>query len=930
MRLADPLPPRPARARARLSAILTCLASGRPAVVTVGGPPGSGQHALLRWAAASALHRGIPVRTLGPGAASTTMPPDDTAEPGRMPTATQDGPVLYVAENVRATDQDTARRLAELAEEVHALPVALMMSFDGSPAALPPVLATALAGPAAPLRTDVVLPPLDAPAAAALVEQVCGTPGDEPFVTAATRLTRGNPAVLEEALRRLVQGGRAPHATALPEFTAAAEAALADHVARVLDRLPAGHAAALRALAAAGALGLPAVCRLAGLPADDETAVRAVLEGTGLTTPALQPPGLDAAVRTHVLACTPAAERTALHVRAAELAHTTGAGAETVAALLLDTPPLAHPWVLPALRGGLAAARRAGDHPRTAALLARMLAEPLPPAEHGEVTLHLAAVEAVTAPTAGDRRLARLLHDTDTHGTGTQGTGTQDAGTHGTGTHETGTQDADTQDAGTQGTGTEETSAEETGAPLPLRAADLALARGGTDLVREAVADARATARGARRDGLLALLWAEAAGDGDDAAGGEPLPPQPRGAAQAAVRAWHLAADGTDRATALRLARTRPAPADDTGALLLPRLAACRALVLADELDEAESALDALLARTRRHHLPAGTARVLAARAELHLRRGRLADAEGDIAECERALPPGSRHAGAAAHPMALRILVDLENGHRSRARALAAAPAPPGPRTGTPWAYLLFARALEAAADARIPEAAELFEETGRHLVRRRAGNPALLPWRSLAARAHQTLGDPARARALVTEELQLARKWGAPTAVAWAELHTGRLAKTDRTARMRQAVAALRESPAGLAHAWALADLAALELRGPGEDWHTTAPWASELSALITAHPCSRLAATVRELTEAQRTPAPRATARLREWTSLTQAELHTATLAGRGHGNRHIAELLAVSRRTVELRLSSVYRKLGITGRTELCALVRGMGE
>ncbi|OMI34796.1 LuxR C-terminal-related transcriptional regulator, partial [Streptomyces sparsogenes] len=51
-------------------------------------------------------------------------------------------------------------------------------------------------------------------------------------------------------------------------------------------------------------------------------------------------------------------------------------------------------------------------------------------------------------------------------------------------------------------------------------------------------------------------------------------------------------------------------------------------------------------------------------------------------------------------------------------------------------------------------------------------------------------------------------------------------------------------------------------------------------------------------------------------------------TATLAGRGHGNRDIADKLSVTTRTVELRLSAAYRKLRISGRAELRALVRSM--
>src|SRR5262249_40732718 len=53
------------------------------------------------------------------------------------------------------------------------------------------------------------------------------------------------------------------------------------------------------------------------------------------------------------------------------------------------------------------------------------------------------------------------------------------------------------------------------------------------------------------------------------------------------------------------------------------------------------------------------------------------------------------------------------------------------------------------------------------------------------------------------------------------------------------------------------------------------------------------------------------------------LTGAERRVAALAGDGLTNRQVAESLFVTVRTVELHLSTVYRKLGIAGRAELPA-------
>ncbi|MYZ40660.1 MULTISPECIES: LuxR C-terminal-related transcriptional regulator, partial [unclassified Streptomyces] len=94
-------------------------------------------------------------------------------------------------------------------------------------------------------------------------------------------------------------------------------------------------------------------------------------------------------------------------------------------------------------------------------------------------------------------------------------------------------------------------------------------------------------------------------------------------------------------------------------------------------------------------------------------------------------------------------------------------------------------------------------------------------------------------------------------------------------------------------------------------------------------TAYPSSRIAVSARRFAERLEEPAgPSPSTLPREWTTLSKVEQRTATFAGRGLGNREIAELLSVSRRTVELRLSNTYRKLRITGREELCELVRTM--
>lgn len=56
---------------------------------------------------------------------------------------------------------------------------------------------------------------------------------------------------------------------------------------------------------------------------------------------------------------------------------------------------------------------------------------------------------------------------------------------------------------------------------------------------------------------------------------------------------------------------------------------------------------------------------------------------------------------------------------------------------------------------------------------------------------------------------------------------------------------------------------------------------------------------------------------------WTLLTPREREVVVLAGRGYSNDEIAELLVVSSATVKTHLGSIYRKLGVSGRSAAAA-------
>jgi DNA-binding CsgD family transcriptional regulator len=54
-----------------------------------------------------------------------------------------------------------------------------------------------------------------------------------------------------------------------------------------------------------------------------------------------------------------------------------------------------------------------------------------------------------------------------------------------------------------------------------------------------------------------------------------------------------------------------------------------------------------------------------------------------------------------------------------------------------------------------------------------------------------------------------------------------------------------------------------------------------------------------------------------------SLTPSERRVAEMAAEGPTNREIAQALFVTQRTVEVHLTSIYRKLGISSRSQLAS-------
>lgn len=234
--------------------------------------------------------------------------------------------------------------------------------------------------------------------------------------------------------------------------------------------------------------------------------------------------------------------------------------------------------------------------------------------------------------------------------------------------------------------------------------------------------------------------------------------------------------------------------------------------------------------------------------------------------------------------------------------------------------------RSGAASAAGDLPLALECLLDAGRHLDHLGWRNPALFPWRGRAALLAARLGEVGTARDLAETELSLATSWGAPAALGRALRVCAELAEgPERLRLLRSASAVLAGSEDG-----AEADRVAVALEHCPD---TVARSTAAGGGPVPRRPVPRPVLAPRPATGA---PAASAEAPLgaavaaRAGSSramgtgadrLTAGEQEAVAMVRAGASNQQIAQQLRVSRRAVEKRLTSAYRKLGIGGRGDL---------
>jgi DNA-binding CsgD family transcriptional regulator len=199
---------------------------------------------------------------------------------------------------------------------------------------------------------------------------------------------------------------------------------------------------------------------------------------------------------------------------------------------------------------------------------------------------------------------------------------------------------------------------------------------------------------------------------------------------------------------------------------------------------------------------------------------------------------------------------------------------------------------------------------------------NPAVSAWRSAAALSLAELGCHGDARSLAADEVRRAQSFGAPRAIGIA-LRAQALVgpREERQGGLEAAHDVLASSPARLEHARVLLDLGAT-LRAAGQ---RTAARKPLLEALALATRCDAKALERRARTELAAIGVRPRTTDHTGVGSLTPSERRVAELAAAGGSNREIAQTLFVTEKTVETHLGRAFRKLDISSRRKLPAVL-----
>ena len=797
-------------------------------------------------------------------------------------------PLLLAVDDLQWCDLPSLRWLAYLLPRMEELPVLAVVGLRPIERGEDQALVGQIASD--PLATVVRPAPLTVEGSGRLVRETLSVDADDAFCSACQELTDGNPLLLRELLHTIADESLTPSELNVSRLRELAARAGSRTVSLRLARLS---PEATMLASAVAVLGDDADPRQAAALAELDHQVASKMAVALARVEVLRPQApfgfVHPLIRAAVYEALTPVEREHAHARAADLLADAGVEPERVAAHLLRSSPAADSQALATLREAARRASGRGASESAVAYLRRGLAEPPPQSERADVLLELGLAEVLVSGDAAIDHLQAahaLVSDPIRRGEIALRLGSQLFLLRGEAESDVVLAAAleELADADIELARMLEAALIRNGLSAP------ALYPGAVERLKPVRSQPVSTTMGEKL--LLAMLVAHDAGAGAPASEVVPL-------------ARQALADGT------------LIGADPFGTAIVEP---CRALAMAD-LDEALAVFDDAHAVAHRRGSPLTFSSVKAFRAQTLVWRGELAEAEADALE---ALAAGeewgvsARVAGQAASFLADAL---MEQGKLDEAAA-ALARAERGPALAGTVRQLYFAESSARLRILRGELAGGVTEllEAGRYYESVGIRNPAFTLWRSSAALGLQQLGEREHASRLVAEELELARAWGAPRALGAALRAAGLIEGGERgLAKLGKAVEVLSDSPAKLEHAKGLTELgAALRRTGQRVLAREQLRRAVELATICGAAPLAARAETELLATGAR----PRRVA-LSGVESLTPSERRVAEMAAQGPTNREIAQALFVTQRTVEVHLTSVFRKLEISSRSQLAS-------
>lgn len=730
--------------------------------------------------------------------------------------------------------------------------------------------------------------PLSAEAMIALLTEQLDRQPEPPFAAACHEVSGGNPFLLSELARMILEQKVEPVAGEAEWVRGLAPERVARVVLIRLGRLSpeAGdYARALAVLGDGSDTGL--VAELAGLEPEAASSAADELRTGTIFDPGAEPRFIHPLVRNAIYVDIPAGERALAHTRAAALLRDHAADPERIATQLLATEARGDGATVETLLAAGERALASGAARSAIAYLDRARREP-PPADLRAAVLepliiatYRAADQAVFAAIEADvfaemERDQSLRSRWAVHLSMVMGMGGR---------------------------------FEEVGAML-REAVDVAAAEG--DVQRAFQLETQLK--------TVALLGASVGEVDLERYADQIDPDSPAGRLAAAMEARAANTNGTaeEAADAAKRALAKDAVIFDEELEIAAAVISVLTLVISDELDAARHAVERALVRARANGGTTTLVRALFLSAFVAWGYGDLSTAEADLRQAmELARLAEIAPLVLLFTPALVEILIERDELEAAEAElqgiGMAAGPVPESVLFNTVLVYRLHLRVEQGAFE----QAAEDFDLFAGQMEAMGMGSGIVMgcTW---GARALVAVGEQARARELTDKMVDVARRWGSPSTIALVlrAVATSR-AGAEGLAALEEAAALMEGSPRRLAHAHVLTDLgAALRREGRRAEAREPLRQAFELARRCgAARLAKRAHAELQATGETVRRYAPIGVE------SLTPSERRVAELAASGMTNRQIAQSLFVTVKTVEAHLSAAYDKLDIDSRQQL---------